>query len=251
MMSDMEGEEAQSIQPEEQSHDEKWYVPLTRVTPLAKYSAMVLFVVLPFVGFWLGVEYGRGNDNVLESIAAPRLVPTTDVGQGTSLNELADDMKLDSSDDWLVYSNQMHGFSFSYPSSWNIAEDLSDNYSDYVLVELRECTREKERLTSDSCSYFSVQAQLEKQHDTIDEWYDAYKKDEYTQMFLRCEERTEFAEVPAYECYATEGMQPGRLIHYKILHNKSNLTILIESQPNQVMQDIIQTIQFIEVKQGE
>ncbi len=33
---------------------EKWYTPLTRVTPLSRVLAAVLFVVLPFVGFWLG-----------------------------------------------------------------------------------------------------------------------------------------------------------------------------------------------------
>lgn len=42
----------------EQSQTGKWYTPLTRVTTLSKYLAMALFVMLPFVGFWLGVEYG-------------------------------------------------------------------------------------------------------------------------------------------------------------------------------------------------
>ncbi|MBP9760015.1 MAG: hypothetical protein KBD24_01460 [Candidatus Pacebacteria bacterium] len=50
----MEGEELQTIQTETLPHTDKWYTPLTRVTPLSKYFAMALFVVLPFVGFCLG-----------------------------------------------------------------------------------------------------------------------------------------------------------------------------------------------------
>jgi len=36
---------------------ETWYAPLNKVTPLSKYLAMLLFVSLPFLGFWIGFEY--------------------------------------------------------------------------------------------------------------------------------------------------------------------------------------------------
>ncbi len=45
----------------EQSQADKWYTPLTRDTPLSKYLALALFIVLPFVGFWFG--YRDNNDN--------------------------------------------------------------------------------------------------------------------------------------------------------------------------------------------
>ena len=54
----MEGELPQPQQAEQQQ-SEMWYTPLTRVTPLSKYLAMTLFVMLPFVGFWLGLEWGK------------------------------------------------------------------------------------------------------------------------------------------------------------------------------------------------
>ena len=34
-----------------------WYQPLCTVTPVSKILAMVLFIVLPFLGFWLGYVY--------------------------------------------------------------------------------------------------------------------------------------------------------------------------------------------------
>jgi hypothetical protein len=49
--------EEETQQVEEPVKEEKWHTPLARATSLSKYFAMVLFVVLPFVGFWLGMEY--------------------------------------------------------------------------------------------------------------------------------------------------------------------------------------------------
>lgn len=43
-------------QPEQQD-TEKWYTPLTRATLLSKYFAMVLFVLLPFIGGWIGYTF--------------------------------------------------------------------------------------------------------------------------------------------------------------------------------------------------
>jgi len=54
----MEGEGSYT-QHIEQPQPEKWYAPLARVTPFSKYLALGLFVVLPFLGFWLGVGYGQ------------------------------------------------------------------------------------------------------------------------------------------------------------------------------------------------
>lgn len=39
------------------STETNWYTPLTKVTLVSKFLAVVLFVVLPFVGFWLGANY--------------------------------------------------------------------------------------------------------------------------------------------------------------------------------------------------
>ncbi len=49
----------QETQTETNLERDKWYSPLTRVTPLSKYLSLALFIILPFVGFWLGVGYGE------------------------------------------------------------------------------------------------------------------------------------------------------------------------------------------------
>ncbi len=50
-----------------------------RVTPLSKFFALVLFVLLPFIGFWLGTQYGKalslingtpGTSNYYQSVAS-------------------------------------------------------------------------------------------------------------------------------------------------------------------------------------
>jgi hypothetical protein len=35
-----------------------WKQEITTVTPLSKHLAMILFIILPFAGFWLGMKYG-------------------------------------------------------------------------------------------------------------------------------------------------------------------------------------------------
>ena len=56
----MEGE-AQQHATTEQQPAWKWYAPLTHVTPLSHTLAALLFIALPFLGFWLGVGYGNSQ----------------------------------------------------------------------------------------------------------------------------------------------------------------------------------------------
>lgn len=75
-------EEVQTTQAETVPSVDKWYTPLTRVTPLSKYFAMALFVVLPFVGFWTGVEWGMRTHDLSRqkshvSFEAPRNIAST------------------------------------------------------------------------------------------------------------------------------------------------------------------------------
>ena len=41
------------------TEEKKWFTPLAQVTPVSKGLAAALFVLLPFIGFWLGMEYGK------------------------------------------------------------------------------------------------------------------------------------------------------------------------------------------------
>ena len=41
----------------------------TTVTPLSKFLAMVLFVALPFIGFWFGLQYQNGSETKMAPLA--------------------------------------------------------------------------------------------------------------------------------------------------------------------------------------
>jgi hypothetical protein len=45
----------------------KWHAPLTTVTTLSKALAVIIFIALPFIGFWFGMQYGA-QSNSYESL---------------------------------------------------------------------------------------------------------------------------------------------------------------------------------------
>lgn len=45
----------------ERSNFKDYTLPLKRITPLSKYLALILFIVLPFLGGWVGYNYGVVN----------------------------------------------------------------------------------------------------------------------------------------------------------------------------------------------
>lgn len=68
---------------------QKTLVPpeLTQVTPVSKYLALSLFIILPFVGFFLGMEYGRTAS--LQEMVEPSIsrgIPPTAPGMSDPTN---------------------------------------------------------------------------------------------------------------------------------------------------------------------
>lgn len=61
---------------------------LTTVTPLSKYLAMALFVVLPFVGFWVGMGYGGSFKGVVVPVVP---VPPTILEPSGDVYTMSDD----------------------------------------------------------------------------------------------------------------------------------------------------------------
>ena len=55
-----DGHEQQSLTENKMIEMGTWYAPLTKETPLSKYFSLALFIFLPFLGFWFGVEYKFG-----------------------------------------------------------------------------------------------------------------------------------------------------------------------------------------------
>lgn len=77
---------------------------LTTVTPFSKYLAMGLFLLLPFIGFILGMQYQQKigqvkNSEVVVMTSTPTPDPTAN---------------------WKTYANSEIGFSIKLPQSWNI-----------------------------------------------------------------------------------------------------------------------------------
>jgi hypothetical protein len=69
----------------------KW---ATTVTPFSKYLAMVLFILFPFVGFYLGYQAGVNHPATTlpatKLIAYPTVIPTPTI----SLSEMPDELKV-------------------------------------------------------------------------------------------------------------------------------------------------------------
>ncbi|MFH1407962.1 MAG: hypothetical protein ABIG91_02900, partial [Patescibacteria group bacterium] len=76
---------------------------LTTVTTLSRILAGVLFVSLPFIGFYLGMKY---QASLSPRVATPRIVPTSVETPTTTSDPTAN---------WEMYSSKL--FSFKYPSS--------------------------------------------------------------------------------------------------------------------------------------
>jgi hypothetical protein len=53
-----------------------WYAPLNRVTVLSKVIAVIVFITLPFVGFWVGYNYTPREEVLpIERLATPDALP--------------------------------------------------------------------------------------------------------------------------------------------------------------------------------
>ncbi|MFH1565859.1 MAG: hypothetical protein ABIB98_01515 [bacterium] len=70
---------------------------LTTVTTLSKILAGILFVLLPFIGFYLGMKYQTSTSPAPTSVKTPTTTPDPTVG-------------------WETYTNTEYGFSFKHPN---------------------------------------------------------------------------------------------------------------------------------------
>ena len=78
---------------------------LTIITPLSKYLAMALFIILPFIGFSLGIRYQQLMNFYQEELTKP--IPPIKSQTNTTV---------DNATNWKTYANEELKFSFKYPA---------------------------------------------------------------------------------------------------------------------------------------
>lgn len=113
---------------------------LTRVTILSRTLALLLFIILPFAGFYFGRVYQRSVDELLQDTeagrqalkASPALIYNPDV---TSWKEFKDPGKK---------------YSLNFPQNWLISFEESPNYKDRMDVHLEGPEGKVDLLWADS-----------------------------------------------------------------------------------------------------
>jgi len=118
----------------------------TTVTRFSKIVALILFIVLPFLGFYLGMQYSKAinttqPNQISENNATPivctqeaKVCPDgSSVGRTGPSCEFAECPVLkDETASWKTYTNNQYGFEFQYPAEWgDITEHQSKVTNDF------------------------------------------------------------------------------------------------------------------------
>jgi hypothetical protein len=111
----------------QQNEVESVIAPLKKVTPLSKYLAMVLFIILPFIGGWIG--YTLAPERVVEVERVVAIEVDEKISTGT------DQMKVESDTaEWETFVSMRlsNKFSFEYPSVWALTPGSGSESLVYV-----------------------------------------------------------------------------------------------------------------------
>jgi hypothetical protein len=94
------------------------------VTPLSKALAMFFFILFPFIGFYLGINYQRSVDkiNSLHTFSQP------------SLNKEKNLMPV-KVPGWKTFNNVKQKYIIQYPSDWEAVIDNSHKNAEWVKIE--------------------------------------------------------------------------------------------------------------------
>lgn len=117
---------------------------INTVTPLSKYLAMALFIILPFIGGWIGYTYAPEKIVEVEKIIIQEVKDENEVTKNSNsikdsfynesiqCNQLSEDLlPVNYNKDWITYSNKELGFSFMHPEGWEVSDIKSSNSSTY------------------------------------------------------------------------------------------------------------------------
>jgi len=128
---------------------------LTTVTPFSKALAMGLFILLPFVGFWFGTQYG-GTYTAENTISvSPTILLPTPTSAYTHMQRVSDLT-------WRKYNAADFGISFEYPDN---LDHFGNTQSGALQVENGKIT-----LTYNTSYIFQVEKLLTS--DNVETWWD-------------------------------------------------------------------------------
>lgn len=101
--------------------------PLFQVTTVSKYFALVLFILMPFIGGWIGYHYAPLKVVEVEKVVIQEVEETEE----TITEAKRDEISLDSFPvDWPTYTIEDLGISFKYPPEFSLvakSEDFFEN----------------------------------------------------------------------------------------------------------------------------
>lgn len=97
-------------------------IEFNKVTTLSKIIATVIFITLPFLGFYLGILYQQ-SQNPVNNTSQP-LIQSTKKSNLTNKSSTAS-ANIETAN-WKTYTSNKYNLSFKYPSLWIVGERKSD-----------------------------------------------------------------------------------------------------------------------------
>lgn len=129
---------------------------LTTVTPFSKAFALVLFIILPFYGFYLGTLYQQTINGIVQLQSQPAITTvlrptptplliaqpaiTTDPRTGWKIyqSSMNSSNEIAITEDWFDFSFEQGDipFSFQFPDDWNVNYGVFDDTHGKKIAEL-------------------------------------------------------------------------------------------------------------------
>lgn len=119
---------------------------LNTVTPLSKSLAIVLFIVLPIVGFFLGMRYqdlmdftNKDKDNsekacTLEAKMCPDGSAVGRTGPNCEFSACPSPNPSDKTANWITYKSSLIGVELKFPPTWT-ADEKDETVNNYVFIK--------------------------------------------------------------------------------------------------------------------
>lgn len=202
----------------------------TTVTPFSKFLALILFILLPIGGFWLGVEYGECVEIVGES--AP--VETLGLGGEYSIGQdVQDSVHKDIT--WEKYSSDIMGFQIVYPKNWFVIEEDKS-----IIFSNIESQVEFQNMNLEEFSYFSVSIRETNNTLSIDDWFKLN-----LEFLSRDYELMEINGIPTIKSIPSEGI--GSRLYYYIASGSNVVEVLFGTDLEQylgIYEKMLESVEF-------